>query len=66
MKLYLRTKDDESSMLFPSNALRRLIIPLILEQLLAVTIGIADSVMVASVAKQQYQVYPWLTASMYF
>ena len=35
-------------MLFDSKSLRRLIIPLIIEQLLAATIGIADTIMVAS------------------
>lgn len=38
-------------MLFTKESLRRLIIPLIIEQILAVTIGIADTVMVASVGE---------------
>ena len=36
------------SMMFSNRALRRLIWPLVVEQLLAVTIGMADTVMVAS------------------
>lgn len=51
MKIFPRTAKLDESMLFSSEALRRLIVPLILEQLLAVTIGIADSVMVASVGE---------------
>ncbi len=38
-------------MLFSKQDLRRLIIPLIIEQILAVTIGMADTVMVASVGE---------------
>ena len=39
------------SMRFTDRQLRQLIIPLIIEQLLSVTVGLADSVMVASVGE---------------
>ena len=38
-------------MLFSGKDLRRLIIPLVIEQILAVTIGMADTVMVSSVGE---------------
>lgn len=40
--------DMETDRLFSKQDLKRLIIPLVLEQLLAVTIGMADTVMVSS------------------
>jgi putative MATE family efflux protein len=51
MKIFSRSTKLDGSMLFSSEALRRLIIPLILEQFLASTIGVADSIMVASVGE---------------
>lgn len=42
---------EEVSVLFPSTKLRRLIGPLVVEQFLAVMIGMADTVMVASVGE---------------
>lgn len=38
-------------MMFTNKQLRQLIIPLIIEQLLSVTVGMADSVMIASVGE---------------
>ena len=38
-------------MLFSKEDLRRLIVPLVIEQLLAVTIGMADTMMVANVGE---------------
>ena len=42
---------DKSKLLFDNKALTALIIPLIIEQLLAVFVGMADSIMVASVGE---------------
>lgn len=41
-------KKDESSYLFGNRQLTGLVIPLIIEQLLAVLVGMADSIMIAS------------------
>lgn len=43
-----KTKPDTSGYLFTNKDLKNLIIPLILEQVLAITVGMADSIMVAS------------------
>lgn len=45
------TKVDRSGYLFDNKALVTLIIPLIIEQLLAVLVGMADSIMIASVGE---------------
>lgn len=45
---FLHTKKDTSGYLFDSQALKALIVPLMIEQLLSVTVGLADSMMVAS------------------
>ena len=44
-------KKDRSHYLFDNKALLALIIPLIIEQFLAVLVGMADSVMIASVGE---------------
>ena len=46
-----RIKIDRSGYLFDNKALVTLIIPLIVEQLLAVLVGMADSIMIASVGE---------------
>ncbi len=46
-----KVKTDTSQYLFSNTDLKRLIEPLIIEQLLAVTVGLADSMMVASVGE---------------
>ncbi len=46
-----KTKSDRSNYLFDNRALTALIIPLIIEQLLAVFVGMADSIMIASVGE---------------
>lgn len=46
-----RVKKDRSHYLFDNKALVALIIPLIIEQLLAVFVGMADSIMIASVGE---------------
>ena len=43
-----KTKADTANYFFSNNDLKKLIIPLILEQMLAITVGMADSMMVAS------------------
>ena len=47
----MKKKVDRSHYLFDNRALTALIIPLIVEQLLAVLVGMADSIMVASVGE---------------
>lgn len=48
-KYFLKTaRDFENPLFFSNRALVRLLVPLIIEQLLAVTIGMADTVMVTS------------------
>ena len=42
----------ESERLFSGEQLRRLILPLMVEQLLAVAVGIADSIMVSAVSEE--------------
>ena len=44
-------KKDRSHYLFSNRELTALIIPLIIEQMLAVLVGMADSIMVASVGE---------------
>ena len=44
-------KTDRSNYLFDNKALTALIIPLIIEQFLAVLVGMADSIMIASVGE---------------
>lgn len=51
MKNRTKEKIDRSQYLFDNHALTVLIIPLIIEQLLAVLVGMADSIMVASVGE---------------
>lgn len=46
-------------MMFSDKQLKQLIIPLLVEQILAVTVGLADSVMIAGLEKQPYQAYLW-------
>ena len=46
-----REKIDRSSYLFTNKALVALIIPLIIEQMLAMVVGLADSIMIASVGE---------------
>ena len=42
---------SETSIEFSNRDLRKLIIPLVIEQLLAITVGLADSMMVARVGE---------------
>ena len=46
-----KIKIDRSGYLFDNRALVSLIIPLIIEQLLAVLVGMADSIMIAMVGE---------------
>lgn len=50
-KVSKKNQIDRSHYLFDNKALRALIIPLIIEQLLALLVGMADSIMVASVGE---------------
>ena len=45
------SSDHRESLLFSSGDLRRLIIPLIFEQALAMTVGMADTVMISAVGE---------------
>lgn len=47
----MKMKKDKSHYLFDNKALMALIIPLIVEQFLAVLVGMADSIMIASVGE---------------
>ena len=47
----MKKQRDRSAYLFDNKALRALIIPLIIEQLLAILVGMADSIMIASVGE---------------
>lgn len=47
----MKLKTDRSAYLFDNKALRALIVPLIVEQLLAVLVGMADSIMIANVGE---------------
>ncbi len=42
---------NESELLFSKDELKKLILPLIIEQVLSITVGMADSIMVASVGE---------------
>ena len=46
-----RVKVDRSNYLFDNHALTMLIVPLVIEQLLAILVGMADSIMIASVGE---------------
>ena len=45
------TKEERQAYFFDNKALLALIIPLVIEQLLAVLVGMADSIMIASVGE---------------
>ena len=45
---------------FSSRDLRRLVVPLVIEQLLAITVGLLDSVMVSQVGERAVSC-PWWT-----
>lgn len=47
----MKEKSVQKNYLFSSQDLRRLILPLLVEQLLAITVGMADSIMVSSVGE---------------
>ena len=51
MKVRTRVTNDRSGYLFDNRALAALIIPLIIEQLLAILVGMADSIMIANVGE---------------
>jgi len=44
-------KNESSNMLFTNQSLRKLIIPLIIEQILVIAVGMADTVMIAGVGE---------------
>ena len=63
----LAGKRDKSQYLFSNRDLRVLILPLIVEQFLAVLVGMADSIMVASVGRGcGVPACPWWTTSWCF
>ena len=47
----MTTKIDKGKLLFTNKDLVALIIPLIIEQMLAILVGLADSIMIASVGE---------------
>ncbi len=52
MDMNHREKDEKMKRLFSNRDLRRLIIPLLIEQFLLIFVGLADSIMVASVGEE--------------
>ena len=51
----------EEAPIFSKAAIRRLILPLIIEQFLAVLVGMADTIMVAGVGRPRSQEFPlWI------
>ena len=50
-RMRTKVKVDRSEYLFDNHALCALILPLVIEQLLAVLVGMADSIMIASVGE---------------
>ena len=59
MKMKNTENMDRNKYLFDNKALTSLIFPLIVEQLLAVLVGLADSIMIASVGKRRCRGYLW-------
>ena len=47
----MKAKPADATYLFSNQDLKRLILPLLVEQLLAITVGMADSIMVSSVGE---------------
>lgn len=43
----MRTKENQQGILYSNTDLRRLILPLIMEQLLAILVGMLDTVMIS-------------------
>ncbi len=46
-------------MLYSGKDLRKLIIPLIIEQILAIAVGMADTIMVSAAEKRRFQAFHW-------
>ena len=44
---------------FSNQELKKLIIPLVIEQVLAISVGVADTVMVSHVARRRCPACPW-------
>ena len=47
----MKEQGTQTNYLFSNQDLKRLILPLLVEQLLAITVGMADSIMVSSVGE---------------
>lgn len=47
----MRTKENQQGILYSNTDLRRLILPLIMEQLLAILVGMLDTVMISGVGE---------------
>lgn len=47
----MRTKENQQETLYSNSDLRRLILPLIMEQLLAILVGMLDTVMISGVGE---------------
>lgn len=47
----MRTKEDQQGTIYSNSALRKLILPLIMEQLLAILVGMLDTVMISGVGE---------------
>ncbi len=49
----------ENRIIFSNRALKRLIVPMIIEQFLAILVGMSDSIMVATVGEHAVSVSLW-------
>ena len=47
----MRTKEDQQGTIYSNGDLRKLILPLIMEQLLAILVGMLDTVMISGVGE---------------
>ena len=45
--------------MFSNRSLKKLILPLIMEQILAMTVGMADTMMIPAPERPQFPVWPW-------
>ena len=51
--------NKEETVIFDRKMLVKLIVPMVIEQLLSVTVGMADMIMVREPEKKRYPAYRW-------
>jgi Na+-driven multidrug efflux pump len=64
LKMEKQAKETQSTPLFTTRALFALIWPMLMEQFLSITMGMADTFMVSGVGEQLFPVSVWWTVSM--